>query len=280
MPIHDHSYRHWKGELKSHGFRWWVITKEGLRIILRRKLFLLFILAPPAIHFFATGAIVYGVNIYGTLFGDLSIINAKFLFDFLTRQSFSIVLICVFGGAGLIANDLKNNALQFYFSKPLTRLDYLAGKLAIVMVLVGLVTVVPGVLLFVENAVLSKGATFLREKYWVAGSIALYSLILTLSTSLLILALSAMTRNGRYAAVCFIAILVGTPILSEMLKNILKLKSAVFVSYWSNLHVLGRKLFGLPSDHHWYWAMLIILGLVGLCVWIMYRKVNIVEIVK
>ena len=280
MPIHDHSYRHWKGELRSHGFRWWVITKEGLRVILRRKLFLLFILAPPTIHFLVTGAIVYGVNIYGTLFRDLSVINAKFLFDFLMRQTFSIVLICVFGGSGLIANDLKNNALQFYFSKPLTRLDYLAGKLATVMILVGLVTVVPGILLFVENAVLSKGAIFLREKYWVAGSIALFSVIMTLSTSLLILALSSMTRNGRYAAVCFIAILVGTPILSEMLKNILKLKSAVFVSYWSNLDILGRRLFGLHSNHHWNWASLVILDIVGFCLWTLYRKVNIVEIVK
>jgi hypothetical protein len=44
MPIHDQSYRHWEGELKSHSFRWWVIAYEGLKVILRRKLFIILIL--------------------------------------------------------------------------------------------------------------------------------------------------------------------------------------------------------------------------------------------
>jgi len=243
-------------------------------------LFLLFILGPPAIHSFVAGAVIYGVNIYGTLFKDLDIINAKFFFDFFMRQIFFITPICVFGGSGLIANDLKSNALQLYLSKPLTRLDYLMGKLAIIMVLMGFLTVVPGILLFIENAVLSEGSTFLKEEYWILGSIVLYSLILTLPTGLLILALSSVAKSSRYAAIIFIAILTGTPIFSEMLKGILKLESAVFISYWSNLRILGEWLFRLSTHQHWYWAMFIILGIIGICIWIMHRNVKGVEIVK
>jgi len=280
MPIHDQSYRHWEGEFRSHVFRWWVVTREGLRIILRQKLFLLFILGPPAVHSFVTGAIIYGVNIYGTFVKNLDMINAKFFFDFFIRQVFFVTPICVFGGSGLIANDLKSNALQLYLSKPLTRVDYLVGKLAIIMVLMGFLMVVPGILLFIENAVLSEGVTFLKEEYWILGSIILYSLILTLPTGLLILALSAVAKSSRYAAIIFIAILTGTPIFSEMLKGILELRWAAFVSYWSNLDILGKRLFGLSSSYSWYWPMFIILGIIGLCVWIMYRRVKGVEIVK
>ncbi len=170
MPIHDQSYRHWEGTFKSHTFRWWIITREGLRIILRRKLFIIFIMTPPIIQFFVFGAIVYGVNVYGSLF-NLNIVNAKFFFDFLMRQIFFIVLICIFGGSGLMANDLKNNAL--------------------------------------------------------------------------------------------------------------KVKSAVFVSYWSNMEILGKRLFGLSGGvANWYWAVPIILGIAGVCMWTMYRRVNGIEIVK
>ncbi|MFC1717433.1 ABC-2 transporter permease, partial [Candidatus Poribacteria bacterium] len=185
MPIHDQSYRHWEGTFKSHSFRWWVITREGLRIILRRKMFLIFIMAPPIIQFFIYGAIVYGVNVYGSLF-NLNIVNAKFFFDFLLlRQTFFIVLICIFGGSGLMANDLRNNALQLYFSKPLTRLDYLVGKFAIIIVLMAFLTTIPGIILFVENAVISEGTTFIRENYWMLGSIVLYSFIIIIPTGLL-----------------------------------------------------------------------------------------------
>jgi ABC-2 type transport system permease protein len=282
MPIHDQSYRHWEGEFRSHVFRWWVITREGLRILLRHKLFLLFILGPPAVHVFVTGAIIYGTSVIETVpkMPNLKIVNPKFFFDFFMRQIFFITPICVFGGSGLIANDLKSNALQLYLSKPLTRLDYLAGKLAVVIVLMGFLMVVPGILLFIENAVLSEGATFIKEGYWMLGSIILYSLILTFPTGLLILALSSVAKSSRYAAIIFIAILTGTPIFSEMLKGILKLKSAVFISYWSNLDILGKRLFGLSSRYDWYWAMLIILGITGLCVWIMHRKVKGVEIAE
>ena len=96
MPIHDQSYRHWEGTLKTHTFRWWIITKEGLRILLRRKLFLLFILGPPAILFFAYGAIVYGLNVYGDIF-KFKLVDGKFFFSFLMMQNFFIVLICIFG---------------------------------------------------------------------------------------------------------------------------------------------------------------------------------------
>ena len=39
----------------------------------------------------------------------------------------------VYVGAGLIANDRRANALQIYLSKPLTRAEYIFGKLAILM---------------------------------------------------------------------------------------------------------------------------------------------------
>jgi hypothetical protein len=97
---------------------------------------------------------------------------------------------------------------------------------------------------------------------------------------LLSLALSSATRSSRYAAVSFIAILAGTPVFSEMLEGILKLKSAVFISYWSNLRILGERLFRLSTHQHWYWAMFIILGIVGVCIWLMHRNVKGVEIVK
>lgn len=280
MPIHDQSYRHWEGTFKSHTFRWWTITREGLRIILRRKLFLIFILAPAAIQFFVYGAIVYGVNVYGSLF-NLKLVNAKFFFDFLMRQTFFLALICIFGGSGLIANDLKNNALQLYFSKSLTRLDYLVGKFAIIMVLMCFLTVVPGVILFLENAVISDGTTFIRGSYWVFGSIIVYSLIITVPTAFLILALSAITKSSRNTAIGFIAILIGTPIFSGILEEAMKIKSGVFVSYWSNMDILGKWLFGLPGrPANWYWAIFIVLGVIGLCIWIMIRKVKGVEIVK
>lgn len=279
MPIHDQSYRHWEGALKSRTFRWWTITREGLRIILKRKLFIL-IMALAGIQIFVYGGIVYGVNTYGLMF-KLNVINPKFFFDFTMRQNFFIALICIFAGSGLIANDLRNNALQLYLSKPLTRIDYLIGKIMIVLILLGFITLAPGILLFIENAILSQDLTFIKEEYWIIGAIIAFSLILIIPTGLLILALSSITKNSRYTAISFIAILMGTPIFSGLVVTILKLRWAILISYWTNLEILGRKLFKLSGNpDYWYWSIFIVFATIILCIWIIQRKVKGVDIVK
>ena len=48
--------------------------------------------------------------------------------EFLEQQGVFTFFITIFTGAGLIANDLRANALQIYLSKPLGRLEYIAGQ--------------------------------------------------------------------------------------------------------------------------------------------------------
>ena len=279
MPIHDQSYRHWDGELKSHSLRWSVVTFEGLKIILRRKLFLIFILAPSIIQFLVFGGMIYGVNTYG-FFLNTNLITPEFFYKFCTRQTFFIVLICGFAGSGLIANDLKSNALQLYLSKPLTRLDYIVGKVAIILIMLSFITFIPGILLFLEHSVLSQDSAFFLEQYWIIGSIFLYSLILSIPITFLTLALSSITKNNRFAAIILITIVFGTTVLNGMLWVIFRARWTHFTSYWNNIEMLGRGLFGISkSSTDWHYATPIILILTLVCVWIMYRKIKGIEIV-
>jgi len=278
MPIYDQSYRHWEGDFRPRTFRWWIITKEGLKVILRNKLFLLFILTPPAITSFVSGALIYGVNVYGRL-ANLNVINTSFFYRFIMQQTFFISVICVFGGSGLISNDLKFNALQFYFSKPLDRLNYLIGKFLTIVLLMSFITLVPGILLFLENGLLSD-LSFFRDDLWILGAIVLYSLIIILPTGLLILALSSTTKNSRYAAIIFATILIGTPILGETLREVLGIRNAVFVSYWRNLDIIGREIFALSNRYNWLLAIMIMMGIMGLSLWILLRNIKEIEIKK
>ena len=65
--------------------------------------------------------------------------------QFLEQQEIFVFFVTVYAGAGLIASDRRANALQIYLSKPLTRFEYIAGKLAVLAVFLLLVTWVPAV---------------------------------------------------------------------------------------------------------------------------------------
>ena len=64
------------------------------------------------------------------------------------------------GDAGLIADDRQSNALQIYLSKPITRHDYIAGKLLTLAVFLVAVTWAPAMLLLLLQVLFSGSLEF------------------------------------------------------------------------------------------------------------------------
>src|SRR5688572_9308112 len=131
MPIHDQGYRRYAGRREPYGRRWWVIARAGIVARLRERLFLgllLFAWAP---------FLVRAVQIYvAANFSQAGILaaTAETFREFLDQQSIFVFIVTAYVGSGLIANDRRANALQIYLSKPLTRLEYITGKLVTLVV--------------------------------------------------------------------------------------------------------------------------------------------------
>jgi len=76
-------------------------------------------------------------------------IDGRFFEVFMNAQAVFATILAAIAGPGLIAPDLTNNALPLYFSRPLTRGDYILSRLIVLLGMLSLVTLVPGLLLFV-----------------------------------------------------------------------------------------------------------------------------------
>ena len=288
MPIHTQDYRHWEGTLNPRPYtRWWIITKAELKLLAQRKIVRLIVAIPPAIYILVHATLIYILNqVPGAAF-PFDIDN-EFFQNFLFRypitgppSSFLIALIAIFGGSGLIATDLKNNALSLYLSKPISWIDYLIGKFAVMGILLGFLTLIPGLLLFLEHVLLTD-TPFLKENYWIPLSIIAYSVLITLSSSLLMLLFSSLTSNPRYAIIGFCAVWFGSPVIYEILKAITRTSKMALVSIWANYDILGTVLFAGSQNSavHWGWALLVQIVLIVLCVFVLHHRIRAVEIVK
>ena len=286
MPIHTQNYRHWEGALKTHSrTRWWIIAKAELKLLAQRKIVRLIVAIPPLIYIFVHAILIYIINqVPGVEFSFQ--IDSEFYQGFLFRiepipSTFLIALIAIFGGSGLIATDLKNNALSLYLSKPISWIDYLIGKFAVIGILLGCFTLVSGLLLFLEHSLLA-GTSFLKENYWVPFAIIAYSVIITLSTSLLMLLFSSLTANPRYAIIGFSAVWFGSPVIYEVIKALARTSKVALVSVWANYDILGTTIFGGLQNYnvHWVWALLTQIALIALCLFVLHRRIRAVEIVK
>ena len=288
MPIHTQDYRHWEGTLNPRNYmRWWIIAKAELKLLAQRKIVRLIVAVPPVIYIIVHAILIYIFNQVPDALLPFEV-DAGFFQQFLFRNpnagppsSFLIALIAIFGGSGLIATDLKNNALSLYLSKPISWIDYLIGKFAVIGILIGCLTLVPGLLLFLEHALLTD-VTFLKENYWIPLSIVVYSVLITLSSSLLMLLFSSLTSNPRYATIGFCAVWFGSPVIHEVLRLITRTSRTAIISIWANYDILDSALFNASHDHvvHWGWSLLVLLALIALCLFVLHRRIRAVEIVK
>ena len=287
MPIHTQNYRHWEGTLKTQSHtRWWIIAKAELKLLAQRKIVRLIVAIPPLMYIFAHAVLIYIINqVPGVEFAFIKV-DSEFFQKFLFRiypfpSTFIVALVAVFGGSGLIATDLKNNTLSLYLSKPISWIDYLMGKFAAIGILLACLTLVPGLLLFLEQSLLA-GTAFLKDNYWVPFSIITYSVIIILSTGLLILLFSSLTTNSRYAIIGFSAVWFGSIVLYEVLKEMARTSKVALVSIWANYDILGTALFGGSPDYsvHWVWALLIQIALIVFYLFVLRRRIRAVEVVK
>jgi len=126
MTIKEKGYAHWDGEFLDKKFPWWPITRYGIKLTFRKKFFkLVFPMSLlPAVVFLAGIYVSERLEDFKFMFRD----SVPFLqidpayFKTYLAESFMIFIMLItviFCGAGLISDDLKHNALQLYFSRPL-----------------------------------------------------------------------------------------------------------------------------------------------------------------
>jgi ABC-2 type transport system permease protein len=280
MPIHDQSYRHYGGEKIPHGRIWLVIAAAGVRTFIGKRAFLGILLA-SWLPFFARALQIYGsANLPQA--AEFLAVRPETFRDYLQQQQFFVFLISVYVGSGLIANDRRANALQIYLSKPLTRAEYVLGKLAILMTFLLLITWVPGILLLLLQAIFAGSFRFVLDHLFLVPAITLFSFVQVLMVSAAMLALSSLSNSSRYVGILYAALIFFSQALFNVMRFVTGGTGVAWISFGANLEQVGNLIFRLPLRYEtpWLVSLVMIVGLIGLSAAVLDRRVRGVEIVR
>src|SRR4029453_7035709 len=180
MPIHDQGYRRYAGAREAHGRTWLVIARAGVMERLRERKFLGLLLFAWLPFLVRSVQLYVAANYQQATF--LAATPSMFR-DFLAQQGVFVFFITMYVGAGLIANDRRANALQIYLAKPLTRVDYVVGKLATLIIFLTAVTWVPGMLLLLIQMMFAGNLTFLQANLFLFPAITVYAAVAVMMAS-------------------------------------------------------------------------------------------------
>jgi len=277
MPIHDQGYRRYEGRREAHGHTWLVITRAGIMERLRERKFLGLLL------FAWLPFLVRSVQLYvASNYPQASFLNATpaMFRDYLSQQGVFVFFITLYVGSGLIANDRRANALQIYLSKPLTRVDYVVGKLATLLIFLTFVTWVPGILLLLMQILFAGSLAFLKANLFLFPAITVYSAVAVLMSAFTMLALSSLSKSRRFVAVIYAGLIFFTAAMYQALRGITGSRAWLFISPGDVLDVIGNKIFRSTEPQNYFAAALVtVVVLLAASVLVLERRVRGVEVV-
>lgn len=218
MAIYDQSYQAWEGARESRLRRVMALAVSGLRrpfsslwillvvgliyMLILGWIFLIYIIAsadnPPMF--------VLGNNLYRWFFGSP-------LFGFLAMLFSATV------GATLISRDLQHNALLTYFSKAITRTDYLAAKFLTLVLLLLSVTLGPALLLFVAQMAMGTEELTWTSRLRDVSAVLAHSLVIAIPFSAVVLCCSSLTKRSFVAGMAWILFYILSWLLPSILRS-------------------------------------------------------------
>ena len=278
MPIHDQSYRHYRGGKAIPGQAWTVIARAGIMTMIRKRAFL------GLLMFAWMPFLVRAVQIYVTAnYPQVAMFapTAETFRQFLEQQDFFVFIMTIYVGAGLIANDRRANALQIYLSKPLMRTEYIFGKAAVLFAFLLFVTLVPGLLLLLLQVMFAGSLAFLKKNLFLFPAITVASVLQVMLATFTMLALSSLSKSARYVGILYAGILFFTAAIYGAMLAITGSTRLSWLSLGANLTQVVDVIFRLKPRYATPWpvSLIVILGLVALSISILERRVRGVEVV-
>jgi len=300
VAIYDQSYQPWIGRYGSRAGRLWAMVRLEIVQPFKNVWILIVILATFALvmawllllFMISSGA---GANpqaaAAATPFLTGSWLYRDGFYNFPasmggnTLSLFTMILMFLSAtvGSSLIARDLKYNALLMYFSRAITRADYLAGKFLTLTLFLLFVTLVPGLLLFLGSLGIQGDKLTAGQRLADLLGIVLHSLVLVVPMSATVLMFSSLTKRPYLASILWATLFFSSWIFSGVLSGLVHEDWCRMVS-WMNLVIhLGNQCYPKrgPStpflECGWAPPLVILSSITILSLAIVWRRIRSVE---
>jgi ABC-2 type transport system permease protein len=214
--IYDRGYRHYQGPREGRSRPIRAILWAGIRRTLgikrpwRTKIVPFALLALA----FVPAAVFVGVRV---LIGEQA---DEFLSypDFFGVIGITLLLFAATAGPELLCPDQRQRVLTLVFTRPVSRLDYAAGKFGALAVLMGTVALLPMLLVYVGNALSAPSAfSYLRGNLGDLGRILVTGLVLTVFYALVSLAVASLTDRRSIATASLLGLFLASAVLARIL---------------------------------------------------------------
>jgi ABC-2 type transport system permease protein len=304
MAVYEHTYKTYAGEVTPRWSRFLILPRHSYRNIFQSKLFIAAFVA-CFIYPLVASILIYlhhnteALAIFETAVRRLIPIDAEFFLTLVVVQGMAAFFITLLIGPPLISRDVTNNGLPLYFCRPFSRVEYVLGKMSVLLILLSLITWIPILLLFFFQSYL-EGWTWFTQNLRIAGAIFLGSWIWILLLALLALAISSWVKWRIAASAALIGIFFIPAAFAEAINGIFVTHAGHIISLpmliraaWSGLFGTfvrqtgrmrgfsrGQRIFVDLFEPPLWASWMVLIVICAFCLLLLYRKIRAYEVVS
>ncbi len=211
MGLVDTSYQPWSGDFLPRWRRIGAIVATGLKLAFAG-------LMTKLVLFMIYGIVTVSIGILYIVASsnvELPLALGNNLYrEYLNAVPYGMLLMLLTAmvGSRLISRDLKYNSTAMYFSKAITRTDYLAGKFGVIAVFLLSATWVPAVALWIGQFAMGREPVVWADRIRDLLGITAHAVIIVVPSSALILAFSSLSRTAYIPGVLYTFVYFGSQI--------------------------------------------------------------------
>jgi len=286
MSVHKHTYKNYTGPRTAVWGRFLVLARFGFGRVFQLKFLLLFIIG-CLFYPLLCAAYIYLVHNESFLAGfsipasRLPRVDGRFFYYYSIVQGALAYLLTSLVGPVLVTPDFANGAMPLYFSRPFSRLEYVAGRLAVLLSLLSLITWVPGIVLFAIQASI-EGLGWTLTSVWLAFAIVAGLLVWIVVLSLIGLALSAWVRWKIGAGALVLGVIFVGAGFGTAINSLMRTSHGSLIDLTQVAHTLWSYLFRYDTGTEMpVSSACVVLGVTSLiCIWLLAKRVRPFEVIK
>ncbi len=286
MAVYKRTYRGYSGPITPTWSRFLVLYRYSSQNLFRSKIQTAFFV----LCFFFPLLCLLGLyaNAHLSAFaaiaqrsGALLVVDSKFFLIYLSVQCSLAFILTAFLGPGLVSPDLANGALTLYFCRPVSRTEYVLGKMSVIVIVLSWITWIPGLLLFIVQSSLAGGNWF-SQNLFLAAAVFLGSWIWIIMLALLALALSAWVKWRIAAGALLLAIFFIGSGFAHAINSVLRTNQGYLIDITQMTNVIWHSLLrdrdNLPLTISECWIGLAVIA--AFCLYLLLKKVRANEVIR
>ena len=284
MPVYERGYTHWEPSNRKAWPAWWVIAKRGIAQPFKSRWMIMLLVAawvPTIIKAVVIYFKIQAGDLVDVFSGGWGSIDPRGFLVYLEQQRWSVFVVLALVGAGLIANDRRDNGLSLYFSRPLGLKSYVGGKSLIIMFFYFMVTLFPVYALCLFSYAIAPEATGMEMLLLTPLRATAYCVLSGISLSLILLAFSSLGTRSLFVMVWWTIMVMGTEALGNIAKGI-NSTALQTVNFLGNYHNAGAFIFSTSDrlDVSGWISGLVVVGMTAAAILILHKRIRPVEVVS